>query len=410
MPPEKPYLARAVEPGLRTRLDTFPVVAIVGARQTGKTTLARAVPDRDRLYVTLDDLDVLDQARREPEQLLRRAPRMTVDEVQREPDLLLAIKREVDRERTAGRFLLTGSANLLLMRDVSESLAGRAAYVTLWPLTVAERAGRGRAGRWSTFFEEPVARWRDAVAGAEVTLTSPWEELARRGGYPTPAYQLDSEEQRALWFDGYVRTYLERDLRDLSAIENLADFRRLMRAACLRLGNVLNQAELARDVGLPPSTAQRYLGLLETSYQLIRLEPFAMNRTKRLVKSPKLFWSDTGLALHLAEEARPRGAHLENLVLGDLLTWRELPTPAPRVLYWRTSRGTEVDFVIEWGERVLPVEVKSGSGVRTADARGLRAFLEEYGDLASGGLILHDGEETFWIGEGILAAPWRRVL
>ncbi len=410
MPSEKPYLARAIEPGLRTRLETFPVVAIVGARQTGKTTLARALPDEGRLYVTLDDLDVLDQATREPGPLLRRAPRMTVDEVQREPALLLAIKREVDRQRTAGRFLLTGSANLLLMRDVSESLAGRAAYLTLWPLTPAERAGRGRAGRWSVFFEEPVEGWLDAVAGADVTLTTPWQDLARRGGYPTPAYQLDSDERRALWFDGYVRTYLERDLRDLSAIENLADFRRLMRAACLRLGNVLNQAELARDVGLPPSTAQRYLGLLETSYQLVRLEPFAVNRTKRLTRSPKLFWSDTGLALHLAEEPRPRGAHLENLVLTDLLVWRELPTPAPRVLYWRTSKGTEVDFVIEWGDRALPVEVKSGSNVRTADARGLRVFLDEYPDLAPGGLILHDGEDAFWIGDRILAAPWRRVL
>lgn len=406
---EKPYLPRAIEPALRARLETFPVVAVIGARQTGKTTLARRIPDEDRLYVTLDDLDVADQAEREPEQLLRRAERMTLDEVQRSPGLLLGIKREVDRRRTPGRFLLTGSANLLLMRTVSESLAGRAVYLTLWPFTPAERAGAGRVGRWSIFFDEPPQRWRDAVSGLEVAVPEPWEVLARRGGYPVPAYQMDDEEGRALWFDGYVRTYLERDLRDLSAVENLADFQRLMRAACLRLGNVLNQAELARDVGLPPSTAQRYLSLMETSFQLVRVEAFAVNRTKRLTKSPKLYWSDTGLALHLSAETEPRGAHLENLVLNDLLAWREGRPRHPRVLYWRTAKGAEVDFVVEWGDRVLPIEVKSGRRVRTDDVRALRTFLEEYPDLAPGGLLLYGGEDVFWIAENILAAPWRRI-
>jgi predicted AAA+ superfamily ATPase len=183
-----------------------------------------------------------------------------------------------------------------------------------------------------------------------------------------------------------------------------------MRAACLRVGNLLNQAELARDVGLAPSTAQRYLGLLETSFHLVKLEPFTVNRTKRLTKSPKLFWSDTGLALHLADEPRPRGAHLENLVLTDLLVWRESVPRAPQILYWRTSKGAEVDFVIERGERVLAVEVKSGARVRTGDVRGMRIFLDEYPDLAVGGLVLYSGDETFWIGDRILVVPWPRVL
>jgi len=409
MAPEQPYLTRAIETVLRRRLETFPVVAVVGARQTGKSTLAGRIPEDDRLYVTLDDVDARDQAERTPHELLSRAPRMTVDEVQRAPDLLLAIKQEVDRNRAVGRFLLTGSANLLLMRRVSESLAGRAVYLTLWPLTSAEQAGLGRTGRWSVFFDEPPARWREAVSSLEVDVHEPWETLARRGGYPVPAYQMNEDEARATWFDGYVKTYVERDLRDLSAVENLADFRRLMRAACLRVGNVLNQTELARDVGLPPSTAQRYLALLETSFQLVRLEAFAVNRTKRLTKSPKLYWSDTGLALHLSGEA-PRGAHMENIVLHDLLAWREGRTNNPQVLYWRTTKGAEVDFVIEWGDRVLPVEVKSGARVRTSDARHLRVFLDEYADLAPAGVLLYGGEEVFWIGENILAVPWRRVL
>lgn len=221
---------------------------------------------------------------------------------------------------------------------------------------------------------------------------------------------MDDPEARGAWFDGYVRTYLERDLRDLAAVENLADFQRLLRAACLRIGNILNQAELARDVGLPPSTAQRYLGLMETSFQLVRLPAFAVNRTKRLTKSPKLFWTDTGLALRVAGESRPRGAHLENLILTDLLAWKEGRPNAPQVLYWRTAKGAEVDFVIEWGDRVLPIEVKSGGRVRTGDVRHLQTFLDEYPDLAGGGVVLYDGSETFWVRDRILATPWRRVL
>lgn len=410
MSPEKPYLARALEADLRACLETFPVVAVIGARQTGKSTLAQKIPDDDRLYVTLDDIDVLGQAERAPELLLRRAERMTLDEVQRSPGLLLAIKQEVDRQRSAGRFLLTGSANLLLMRKVSESLAGRAVYLTLWPFTPGERTGLGRTGRWSLFFDEAPRRWPEAVSSLESDVREPWETLVRRGGYPVPAYQMEGEDARGLWFDGYVRTYLERDLRDLSAVENLADFQRLMRAACLRLGNLLNQAELARDVGLPPSTAQRYLSLMETSFQLVRVEAFAVNRTKRLTKSPKLYWSDTGLALHVSGEAEPRGAHLENLVLNDLLAWREGRPRHPRILYWRTTKGAEVDFVVEWGDRVLPIEVKSGPRVRTDDVRHLKVFLDEYPDLAPGGLALYDGEDVFWIGDRILAAPWRRIL
>lgn len=405
------FLPRALGPLLQQRLETFPVVVLTGARQTGKSTLAQRLSQPDRPYLTLDDLDIRDDAITAPDQLVRRASRMTLDEVQRVPDLLYAVKAEVDRNRTPGRFLLTGSANLHLMERVSESLAGRAGYLTLWPLTVGEIQGVGRTGCWSTFFEEKPEQWPDMLsdAGSGESL-GPWRAYARRGGYPEPAHQLATAEAREQWFDGYVRTYLERDLQQLSAVENLADFRRLMRATCLRLGNLLNQAELARDVGLASSTAQRYLGLLETSYQLIRVSAFSVNRTKRLTKSPKVYWSDTGLALFLSGEQEPRGAHLENLILTDLLAWREGRQRRPEILYWRTTGGEEVDFVVEWGDRVLPLEVKSGARVYGRDVRHLESFLGEYPDLAPGALLLYDGDETFWMRERILAVPWRCVI
>ena len=405
-----PLLPRTLGPVLQRALRAFPVVVVTGARQTGKSTLVRELyAGEPRLYVSLDDIDVLGQAEKAPDALVGRAPHMTIDEVQRSPDLLLAIKRAVDQDRAPGRFILTGSANLLLMQRVSESLAGRAAYLNLWPLTRREQLGLATTGIWDRLLDEAPSRWLDLVL-AESVPAEDWKLLASRGGYPVPAYRMSDSEERRLWFDAYVQTYLERDLRELSAIANLADFRRLMRAVCLRTGNLLNQAELARDVGLAPSTAQRYLNLMETSFQLVRLEAYSVNRTKRLVKSPKVYWSDAGLGIWVGGETLPRGAHLENIVLSDLLAWRGTCGDRPQLLYWRTSKGAEVDFVIERGDRVLPVEIKSGARVAYDDTKNLRLFMEEYPDLTKGSLVLCTGEETFWIADRILAVPWWRVV
>lgn len=404
------YLPRIAAGLVERALAVSGVVVLMGARQTGKSTLARTEPFlQDRLYVTLDDLAARDRAVTAPDEFVRSAPRMTIDEVQRIPDLILALKRAVDEDqpRVPGRFVLTGSANLLLMQRVSETLAGRATYVSLWPLTRRERLGLGRAGIWSELQETPVRDWYDLVRGQDVPRGE-WRREARQSGYPEP-FELPSDEARAIWFEGYVRTYLERDLQDLAAIGNLLDFRRVMRAACLRLGNLVNQSELARDTRVPRATVQRYLDLLETSYQLVRLEPYSVNRTKRLIKSPKLYWSDVGLALHLAGED-PGGAHLENLVLVDLVAWRDAQIPRPEILYWRTATNQEVDLVIESGRGLVAIEVKSTGRPNASDARHLQAFRDEYRDRFVGGLLLHDGEETLWMSEGILAAPWWKVI
>lgn len=405
-----PILPRILSAPLTSLSRSMPVVVVTGARQTGKSTLVRELgPAGERSYLTLDRIEVLAQARDEPDQLVRRGERVILDEVQRAPELLLAVKRAVDEKRRPGQFILTGSANLLLMRKVSESLAGRAAYLTLWPLTRRERLGHGRPGLWSELFDAADEAWPDVLLAAD-PIREDWRAAARRGGYPTPAYELDGEESRRAWFGGYAQTYLERDLQELSAVGALIDFRRLMGAACLRLGQLVNQTELGRDVGLPQPTVHRYLNLLETSYQLVRLPPYAVNRTKRLIKTPKLYWTDTGLALFLAGEEVPRGPHLENLVLGDLLAWRDSQIDAPTLLYWRTATGEEVDFVIEWRGRLLPIEVKAAATVRPADARHLRTFRREYADRSRAALLLYDGDEVFWLSEGVLAVPWWRVM
>ena len=406
------YLPRVASGLLERALDASPVVVLMGARQTGKSTLARSEPFlADRLYLTLDDLETREHARFAAGDLLARAPRLTLDEVQREPELLLAVKRAVDedRPRCNGRFVLTGSANLLLMHRVSETLAGRATYVNLWPMTRGERLGLGAPGIWGELLSAPVSEWLHLIA-SRPPIPADWRDEAGRGGYPTPAVELEDHDARSLWFDGYLRTYLERDLQTMAAIDNLVDFRRLMRAACLRLGAMVNQTELGRDTRIPRATVQRYLNLLETSFQLVRLEPYSVNRTKRLIKTAKLYWSDPGLALSLSVDGTPSGAHLETLVLVDLLVWRDSRVPAPEVLYWRTTTDLEVDFVVETGGRLLPIEVKAAASPRYSDTRGLRAFREEYPDRFIGGLLLYCGTETQWMSDRILAVPWWRVL
>ncbi len=401
-------LPRLVSGALRRRLGVMPAVVMTGARQTGKSTQARAQAPARR-FLSLDELDILDAARRDPDALVGGAQPVTLDEVQREPDLLRAVKRAVDRDRQPGRFLLTGSANLLLMRRVSESLAGRASHLTLWPMTRREQRGQGRAGLWEELLAARDADWR-ALLAAGPDEPEAWRALARRGGFPSPAVHMRADADRAIWFEGYVRTYLERDLQALSSIAMLPDFRRLMRATALRVGQLLNQSDLARDAALSQPTAHRYLNLLETSYLLVRLPAYAVNRTKRLIKAPKLYWGDTGLALHLAGNAEPSGAHLENLILCDLLAWRDARLEAAEVLHWRTTLGDEVDFVIEADGRLLPVEIKTTSRPRLHDARHLRTFRREHADAARAGLLLHAGKTLEWLTPDVLAAPWWRVV
>ena len=387
----------------------MPAVVVMGARQTGKSTLAGELAPHKRRYVSLDDFGALDAARHDPLVLVGGQTPVTLDEVQRAPDLLAAVKREIDRDRRPGRFLLTGSANLLLMRRVAETLAGRASYLSLWPMSRREQLGLGTCGVWEQLVAAPDSAWPDIVTEGTAPDPGEWQTLAHRGGFPFPAVHLGTDEERAVWFDGYVRTYLERDLLQLSTVAALPDFRRLMRATCLRIGQTVNQTELGRDVALPQATVHRYLNLLETSCLLVRVPAYAVNRTKRLMKAPKLYWSDTGIALHLAG-GEPIGASLENLVLSDLLVWRDARLARAEILHWRTAAGEEVDFVIETDDGLLPIEIKASRRPGLGDTRHLRTFRAEYPGQARAGLLLHTGDTTEWLAPDVLATPWWRVV
>ncbi|MBM3789522.1 MAG: ATP-binding protein [Acidobacteria bacterium] len=399
-------------------LTQFPVVVLTGARQTGKSTLVQHLPSAgSRLYRTLDDFVTLARAQEQPEALLEEAPRMTIDEVQRTPDLLRSIKRAVDRDRRKGRFLLTGSANLLLMHKVSESLAGRALYLHLMTMTEREKRGLCDPGIWGRLVQ--ASSVKELRRSLEDVPPNParWPDLALAGGFP-PAVLAVSADERLRWLEAYTRTYLERDLQEISSIGALLDFRRFMGLASLRIGRIVNQSELGRDACLSQPTVHRYLNLLETSHQVFRLPAFAASRSQRLIKSPKMYWGDSGMAaflcgIHAPEDvygSREGGAMLENLILTQILAWREVEVPRPGICYWRTATGAEVDFVIEHRNGLLPIEVKTASRPRPQLAKGLELFLDEQRDRARVGLLLYDGHEIFPLTGRVVAAPVQCVL
>jgi predicted AAA+ superfamily ATPase len=392
---------------LQSALRVLPVTVLTGARQTGKTTLTRAV-EPTRTYFTLDDLGVLDQAERNPDSLLAARP-VILDEVQRAPEFLLAVKRAVDTRRRAGDFILTGSANLLLMKHVADTLAGRAIYLDLRPFCPTEWQQRKDALTPLERLFAPDFDWREWPDEA-----GDWPRWLLRGGFP-PALEIASEADRGLWFASYVQTYLERDLRQLTAVSNLPDFQRLMMLSAHRTGKLLNQADLARDAALSHPTAHRYLNLLETGCLVTRIRPMATNPSTALVKAPKLFWTDCGLAAWLAGIKSPAdvatrmdaGFWLEQTLFQTLETWRALDPQRRTLHFWRDRAGHEVDFILEEAGKLVALEIKAGSQVTTSDTSGIRAFRDDLRRKASlvRGVVLHGGKARP-LEAGIVALPW----
>lgn len=369
------YYKRELSTRLERVLSHLPVVVLSGLRQAGKSTLLQNESGlaAGRRYRTLDDFPILAAARSNPESLLA-APAI-LDEVQRCPELLVALKREVDKNRDPGRFILSGSANLALLGQVSETLAGRAAYFTLHPMTRREQR--------ETVAAEPfLVRFLENTALPVETADPVRDEEVLCGGLP-PAC-LGPPDGATEWFRGYVQTCVERDVRQLSQISDLVAFQTLAQLAALRTAQVLVTSTLARDAKLNASTAGRYLGLLETSFLITRLPPFLKNRSSRLIKSPKLYFTDSGLAAHLAgvrslEPGRDdllRGALYETYVAQNLAALLEARLPDARLAFWHEQGRHEVDFVIESGTKTLAIEVKAATRWTDADLAGLRAFLD----------------------------------
>lgn len=406
---QEEYLSRWVEPILSQAIREEPVVVVTGARQVGKSTLLRHVLGKNRWRtLTLDNMDVLAQAEKDPEALLAEPGPLVIDEVQKCPSLLPAIKMAVDVDRKKRRFVLSGSANLLLLKNVSETLAGRATYLKLEPFTWGELQGHPPKSLLNHLLKEGKAPHQN-------TGKNPDREDLWKGFFPVIA--LEKKGDAAVrWWEGYVTSYLERDLRQLSQIDSLVDFRRLMSAIALRNGQLLNQTELGRDVGIPQPTIHRYLNLLEASQLFFRLPAYAVNRTKRLIKSPKFYLADSGLTSFLTghfetpETKNPFwGALFETFVFQQLRSWCELQTPKAQLFYWHTQSEVEVDFVIEQGKRLLAIEAKATATPRFAQAEGLREFMKEYPETQAG-IVVHWGTKSEQLDKNIYAIPLAQLV
>ena len=400
---------RQATPALEAALADTPVVLVVGPRQAGKTTLCRLVADRrGARFLSLDDAATLAAASADPAGFIAALDGSVVlDEIQKAPALLPAIKLAVDRRRTAGRFLLTGSADVLALPRVSESLAGRMEVLTLWPLSQGELAGRSEGFIDALFAAGNVGPGGSGEARADLV------ERALRGGFPEAVARRDPERRRT-WFRSYVTTMLERDVRDLGQIEGLTDLPRLLNLLAARSASLLNIAELSRSVGLPHTTLTRYLRLLERAFLVRRVPAWAGSRARRAVKTPRVWIPDTGLLGHLAgltstrlaEEPTAVGPLLETFVASELAKQLGWSRTRVELFHFRTHGGREVDLVLEASDgRLAGIEVKAAATVRAADMKGLTALREVAGKRFHRGVVLYTGRETLPFGSDLWALP-----
>ncbi|MDT3438788.1 MULTISPECIES: ATP-binding protein [unclassified Pseudofrankia] len=385
------------------------VVVINGARQVGKSTLAEIVVDaRDdtRTYYLDDDL-ARTAAAADPASFVDFAGLLVIDEIQRAPDLLLAIKHKVDRDPRPGRFLLTGSARLWGLKGIPDILPGRSETVALWPLAQGEIDG-GFDGFVDAVFEsdEPV------LARGTLGRTD-YIALALRGGFPEAVHRVDTR-RRARFFDSYISDLIERDIRQISEIERTEELRQLVKALAATAGGLLVPARLSSDLSLPATTVRRHLAALELACVIERIPAWSNNLTTRAVGTPKVIFVDSGLAGHLMSMSLRRASYptanvgplIENFVLGELarqLTWAQARVS---LFHYRDRDRNEVDAVLERGSgEVVGVEVKAAATVRAEDFRGLRRLQEQIGDRFQAGYVLYAGPEVFHFGPRLRAAP-----
>jgi len=396
-------------------LSDTPVLLLNGARQTGKSTLAQSIAEQAHpaRYITLDTASVLAAVRHDAAGFLAGIDgAVVIDEVQKAPELFPAIKAEVDRRRKAGRFLLTGSTNVLLVPHLSESLAGRIEILSLWPFSQGELAGVEETFVDALFADKlPL---QNAPAESESPLSLHGRIIG--GGYPEAVGRTKADRRRA-WFESYITTILQRDIRDLANIEGLISLPRLLAVAAARSPALLNFAELSRTLAMPQSTLKRYMTLREATFLIQHIPAWSGNLTKRLVKTSKLVMADTGLMAHLLGLNQERlaagemiGPLFESFVIMELkkqITWS---STKPQMFHFRTQSGQEVDVVLEdRSGNLVGIEVKASATVHAHDFKGLRTLAEAAGKRFLRGTVLYSGTESIPFGDSLTALPVQRL-
>ena len=399
---------RKITQNILDALSDTPVVFLRGARQTGKSTLVQAISEKlyPARYLTLDNAGILGSASADPSGFIAGLGKPVVlDETQRLESLFLAIKEDVDRKREPGRYLLTGSADVLALPNVANALAGRMEVLTLWPLSIPEITGEGD-NIIDSLFGHPLSSNSPPAAGMELA------QAITRGGFPEP-FQRTLLKRRRAWFESYIMTLIDRDIRSLAQIHDLTAVPRLLKLLAARIATLSNQSELSRSSGIPNSTLSRYMVLLKTLFLIQELPAWSTNLGKRLVKAPKYYMVDTGLACHLLDvdekqvlqQGELSARLFENFVVLELFKHAAWSEKTAKLYHFRSQAGQEVDIVIESGGQIVGVEIKLSATPAPQDFTGLKILREHLGKKFVRGILLYTGREIVPFGENLHAVP-----
>lgn len=390
---------------------TFPAVVVTGPRQAGKTTLLKHLFSQTHKFVSLEDPDIRSRAKEDPLGFLEQyQPPVILDEIQYVPELLSYIKTKIDQRRKPGQWLLTGSQHFVLMQGISQSLAGRTAVLSLLPFSLSERC-------LYAYKALDTTEWAKALSvQTNNSIKTSLNEILLRGNYPEIASKKSVDRQ--LWCSSYIATYLERDIRNITQVGDLSLFERFLRLLAVRTGQILNLSEIARDVGISVPTAKRWLTILETGYIVYLLYPYYRNIGKRLVKSPKLYFIDTALASYLLglndistlNNSPHFGNLFETFIVTDFLKRFLHYGQMPSLYYLRTQDGLEIDLVIELGQKLFLIEIKSSMTISQKHAGSLIKIQKQLKPLILKSAIISRAKDNFILYKDITNYNWKNIL
>ena len=399
------YLKRSIREDIENYLKYFPVLLISGARQVGKSTLVLHLGIEN--YITLDDINMYQMAKNDPKGFIEHLQKpVIIDEVQRLPQLMITIKECVDKERVNGQFILTGSASLSGFKDISDSLAGRIGIVELYPLSLKEKYGiKGNTiDLLASDLDNYLLKKYDNSLIVQNIID---------GGYPE-ILKIDNTKAKYLWFSSYIRTYIESDAKELANIRNMDKFINMYRLCILRSGNLFNKNELQKECGLDNKTFDSYFSVLTHTYQIKKLKPFFNNELKRLIKSPKIYAVDTGVLCHLLridsielyENSSYKGDILETFIFNELLKAQSYAHSVPNISYYRTSDKKEIDFILEYGQGIIAIEIKASKSIDKSDFKHIYHLANQIPDIFQKGIVFYNGDTLIKIDDNMYAIPF----
>ncbi len=403
------YIRRNLESALVDIAGQFPSITLTGPRQSGKTTILKKIFGSSHRYVSMELSHLREAAQRDPQGFLEsNPPPVIIDEIQYAPVLFPYIKEIIDQRRQeSGLFILTGSQNFSLLENITESLAGRTAMLKLFALSQNECAEIENASfPWERESKQP---YNPAISSIDL-----WEKLLR-GFYPELISKPNLNQE--VWHGSYIQTYIDRDVRSIKQIGDLTTFQSFIRTLAARSGQLLNLSDVARDLGIVFSTAKQWLSVLEASFIVIVLRPYIENAGKRLVKSPKVYFTDTGTLCYLTGLKDPghavfspmSGAIFETAVVTEIYKRIFHRGGVPKMYFWRTSHGSEVDILIDDGLKLIPIEVKKSATPRIQMASSIQSLMKDFPDRIDRGYVVHTGSDQLPLGSGVIALPFSQL-